>query len=217
MLTGRQDDAFLGWLQALPDELVRTRPVLSVYYALALIAVDPEAAEDRVRDAERLLDMTAQPEARPEGAAVEMVVDDEEGFRSLPGTIAVVRAYRAGALGDAPGIVHHARRALLLIPEGDDLWRGAAGGLLGLAHWTSGDLEAAYRAFADAWASLRMTGDSFQEVSGALMLADIRTAQGRLGEATRLYEQALQADGRSGRAHAAASGGSVRRVGRAAL
>lgn len=199
MLTGRQDDAFLGWLQALPDELVRTRPVLSVYYALALIAVDPEAAEDRVRDAERMLDMTAQPEARPEGAAVEPVVDDEEGFRSLPGTIAIVRAYRAGALGDAPGIVDHARRALQLLPEGDDLWRGAAGGLLGLAHWTSGDLEAAYRAFADAWASLRMTGDSFQEVSGALMLADIRTAQGRLGEAARLYEQALQrTDGQGG-------------------
>lgn len=59
MLTGRQDAAFLGWLQALPDELVRTRPVLSVYYALVLIAADPEAAEDRVRDAERLLDRTA--------------------------------------------------------------------------------------------------------------------------------------------------------------
>jgi LuxR family maltose regulon positive regulatory protein len=199
MLTGRQDAALLGWLQALPDELFRTRPVLSVYYALALIAVDPEAAEDRVRDAERLLDMTAQAGARPKGAAVEMVVDDEEGFRSLPGTIAIVRAYRAGALGDAPRIVHHARRALQLLPEGDDLWRGAAGGLLGLAHWTSGDLEAAYRAFAGAWASLRMTGDSFQEVSGALMLADIRTAQGRLGEAARLYEQALQrTDGQGG-------------------
>nr|MBA3852087.1 tetratricopeptide repeat protein [Chloroflexota bacterium] len=198
MLTGRQDAALLGWLQALPDELVRTRPVLSTYYALALIAADPEAAEDRVRDAERLLDMTAQAGARPKGAAVEMVVDDEEGFRSLPGTIAIVRAYRAGALGDAPGIVHHARRALQLLPEGDDLWRGAAGGLLGLAHWTSGDLEAAYRAFADAWASLRMTGDSIQEVSGAFMLADIRTAQGRLGEAARLYEQALQRTGGQG-------------------
>ncbi len=198
MLTGRQDDALLGWLQVLPDELVRTRPVLSVYFALALIGVDPEAAEDRVQDAERLLDMTAQPGARTEGAAVEMVVDDEEGFRSLPGTIAIVRAYRAGALGDAPGIVDHARRALQLLPRGDDLWRGAAGGLLGLAYWTTGDLEAAYRAFADAWGRLRMTGDSIQEVTGAFVLADIRTAQGRLREAARLFEQALQRTGGQG-------------------
>jgi LuxR family transcriptional regulator, maltose regulon positive regulatory protein len=192
MLTGRQDDAFLAWLQALPNELVRTRPVLSVYYALALVADDPEAAEDHLRDAERLLDMTAQTSERREGAAVEMVVHNDEGFRSLPGTIAIVRAYRAGALGDVPGIAHHARRAWELLPETDDLWRGAAGGLLGLAHWTSGDLEAAYQAFSDAWASLRRTGDLTQEISGAFVLADIRTAQGRLGEAARLYEQALQ-------------------------
>ncbi|MGB3828802.1 MAG: LuxR C-terminal-related transcriptional regulator [Ornithinimicrobium sp.] len=197
MLSGQQDAALLDWLRALPDELVRTRPVLSVHYALALIAADPEAAEDRVRDAERLLDMTAQAGARPEGAAVEMAVDDEEGFRSLPGTIAIVRAYRAGALGDVPGIVHHAQRALQLLPEDDDLWRGAAGGLLGLAHWTSGDLEAAYRALADAWAS--PTGYSIQEVSSAFVLADIRIAQGRLGEAARLYERALQRAAVTGR------------------
>jgi len=201
MLTSRQDDAFLAWLKALPDELIRTRPVLSVYYALAMVAVDPEAAEDRARDAERLLDMSAQVRERPAGASVEMAVHDDEGFRSLPGTIAIVRAYRAGAFGDLPGIVHHARRAWELLPEGDHLWRGAAGGLLGLAHWTSGDLEAAYRAFSDAWASLRMTGDVTQEVSGAFVLADIRTAQGRLGEAARLYEQAVQ--------RAAGQGGSM--------
>ena len=192
MLTGRQDDAFLGWLKALPDELVRARPVLSVYYALALVGVDLDAAEGRLRDAERLLDMAAQATERPETASGEMVVHDEEGFRSLPGTIAIVRAYRAGALGDVPGIVRHARLALELLPAGDHLWRGAAGGLLGLAHWTSGGLEAAYRAFRDAWASLRMTGDLTQEVSGAFVLADIRAAQGRLREAARLYEQALQ-------------------------
>lgn len=80
MLTGRQDDAFLGWLKALPDELVRTRPVLCVYDALALVSFDPEAAEGRLRDAERLVDMAAQVSERPAGAAVEMVVHDDEGF-----------------------------------------------------------------------------------------------------------------------------------------
>jgi LuxR family transcriptional regulator, maltose regulon positive regulatory protein len=196
ILTGREDEPFMSWLKALPLELIRTRPVLSVYYALALVSVDAEAAEARLRDAERWLDSMER--ERPEATSLEMVVVDEDGFRSLSGTIAIVRAYRAGARGDASGIVHYARRAWDLLPEGDHLWRGAAAGLLGLAHWTSGDLEAAYRAFADAWAVLRLTGDATQEVSGAFVLADIRRAQGRLREAARLYEQAFELVARRG-------------------
>ncbi len=192
MLTARQDETLLGWLQALPDEEVRTRPVLSVYSALAVVSVDPQAAEERLRDAERLLDATAPVDGPPDTAAVEPVVDDDAGLRSAPGMIAIVRAYGAGAAGDLPGVVDHARRAWELLPEDDHLWRGGAGGLLGLAYWTSGDLEAAYRAFSDAWASLRRTGDPIQQISGAFVLADIRTAQGRLREAARLCEQALQ-------------------------
>ena len=34
MLANRQEERFLGWLKALPDELLKVRPVLSVYYAL---------------------------------------------------------------------------------------------------------------------------------------------------------------------------------------
>ncbi|MCC6628231.1 MAG: helix-turn-helix transcriptional regulator [Chloroflexi bacterium] len=188
MLTTRHGQ-FLGWVKALPDEVIRARPVLGVYYAVALLPDDLEAAEARLRDAEGLLDRAS---ARPEAAAVEMVVVDDEGFRSLPGTTAIVRAYLAGALGDVPGVVHYARRALNLLPEGEYLWRGAAGVLLGLAHWTSGDLEEAYRAFAEGVASLRMTGDIIHEITGAFVLANIRMAQGRLREAVRLYEQALK-------------------------
>ena len=50
----------LGWLKALPDELVRFRPVLSVDYAYALFGGgELEAVEARLRDAERWLDTTA--------------------------------------------------------------------------------------------------------------------------------------------------------------
>ncbi|MGH3088221.1 MAG: helix-turn-helix transcriptional regulator, partial [Rubrobacteraceae bacterium] len=127
MLTNRRGDTLLGWLRALPDEPVRARPVLSAYYALALLSHDLEAAEARLRDAERLLDSAA-------------LVVDEEGFRSLPGVISIVRAYLAGALGDVPGVMRHARRALKLLPEDAHLWRGGAAVLLGLAYWNSGDL-----------------------------------------------------------------------------
>ena len=50
----------LGWLKALPDELVHFRPVLCVDYAYALFGGgELEAVEPRLRDAERWLDTTA--------------------------------------------------------------------------------------------------------------------------------------------------------------
>lgn len=197
MLTTRHD-AFLDWVKALPDEVIRARPVLGVYYALTLLPDDLEAAEARLRDAESVLDRAS---ARPGAAAVEMVVDDA-GFRSLPGIVAIVRAYLTGARGDVPETVRNARRALGLLPEGDALWRGGAGVLLGLAHWTSGDLEEAYQASAEGQASLRMTGDITYEITGAYVLANIRMAQGRLREAARIYERALDlATGLGGSVH----------------
>jgi LuxR family maltose regulon positive regulatory protein len=192
MLMSSQAETFLGWLKALPDELVRTRPVLSAYYAVALLSHDLEASEDRLRDAERSLDDTARISERPEAPSAPMVVVDEEEFRCLPGITAITRAYHAGALGDVSGSVTYARRALDLLPEDDHLWRGAAAALLGLASWTSGELETAYRSFVNSMASLQMTGDITQLITIAFILADIRTAQGRLRETERVYEQALQ-------------------------
>ena len=90
----------LGWLKALPDELVRVRPVLCVDYAYALFAGgEPEAVEARLRDAERWLDTTADTHERPEAPAAGMVVVNEEEFRRLPGMIALLRA----AAGPGPG------------------------------------------------------------------------------------------------------------------
>src|SRR3954452_7534453 len=192
LLTTRQDETLRGWLKALPDELVRARPVLSAYYAVALLAHDLEASEDRLRDAERSLDGTARIRERPEAPSAPMVVVDEEEFRCLPGITAITRAYHAGALGDVSGCVTYARRALDLLPEDDHLWRGAAAALLGLASWTSGELETAYRSFVNSMASLQMTGDITQLITVAFDLADIRTAQGRLREAERIYEQSLK-------------------------
>ncbi|MCH8339020.1 MAG: tetratricopeptide repeat protein, partial [Chloroflexi bacterium] len=191
MRRSRLDGTLLGLLQALPDELVRTRPVLSVDYAISLIASGQLAAvEPRLQDAERWLDATVDTSGRV--PAAEMVVVDEEGFRSLPRTIFVARAAYALALGDAPVTVKYARRALDLAPEGDHLGRGAAASLLGLASWASGDLEAAHRALADGMASLRMAGNISDATGGTFALADIRMVQGRLHEAMSTYEQALQ-------------------------
>ena len=176
-----------------PTSCSAARPVLSVAYAQVLLASgELEGVEARLRDAERWLDTTADMRERPDAPAAEMVVVDEEEFRRLPGAIAIARAGLALARGDVPATVKYARRALDLAPEDDHLTRGAAAGFLGLASWTSGDLEAAHRTYADGMASLQKAGNISDAIGGAIALADIRIAQGRLREAMRTYERALQ-------------------------
>jgi LuxR family maltose regulon positive regulatory protein len=193
MQRSRQDATLLGWLKALPDELIRFRPVLSVGYAYGLLSSgELEAVEARLRDAERWLDTTADTGESALASPAEMVVANEEEFRRLPVFIAVYRAAHAQALGDVPNTIKYARRVLDLVPEEDDLGHGAATAFLGLASWTNGDLETAHRAFADGIARVRKAGNLSDAISGTVALADIRIAQGRLHEAMRLYERSLQ-------------------------
>ncbi len=183
----------LGWLKALPDEMVRFRPVLCVDYAYALFAGgELEAVEARLRDAERWLDTTANTREQPEAPATGMVVVDEEEFRRLPGMIALLRAAQALARGDMPETAKNARRVLDLAPEDAHLMLGGAASSLGLVAWTSGDLDTACRMTVDGMANVRLAGYISSAIGGSIVLADIQIAQGRLHEAMITYERALQ-------------------------
>jgi LuxR family maltose regulon positive regulatory protein len=193
--TGQNDQAstLRRWIEALPDELIRARPVLSVAYAATLLVGGKvEGVEERLRDAERWLDATADGRARAKDPSTAMVVVDEEEFRRLPCSIALYRAAQALAVGDVAGTMTHARRALDLVGEDDHPRRGAAAGLLGLVSWTTGDLEAAHRSYAESMASMEKAGHLTTVIGCAIVQADIRIAQGRLHDALRIYERGLQ-------------------------
>ena len=188
-------------------------PSSALTYARALLdSGELEGVEDRLRDAERWLDTTADRRARPGSrqSAEQMIVVDEEEFRRLPGAIALHRAGLALALGDVPDTVKYARQVLDLAPEDDHLRRGAAAALLGLASWTSGDLEAAHRTYAEGMAHLQKAGNISDAIGGAITLADIRIAQGRLREAMRTYERGLQLATEQGTPATAGNGRHVR-------
>ena len=189
----RQEATVHGWLKALPDEVVRVRPMLSFAAAGALLTGgEPEEVEARLRDAERWLEEAA---ATGEGSLAppgEMVVADEGEYRRLPGAIELYRSALARVRGDLPGTVRHARRTLDLALTEDHGVRAGAAGFLGLAFWTNGDLEAAHPAWAQCAAGLRRSGQIADIFGCAIAMADIRLVQGRLGEAMRTYEQALQ-------------------------
>ena len=179
LLQARELTTLRRWLEALPDSLLRTRPMLSVTYAGGLMANGEMAdVEDYLRDAERWLETTER--AR---------VPDDDAFRHLPATIGIYRAAQAQSVGDLAAAATHARHVLDLAGDGDHFERGAASGFLALGAWTNGELEAAFGHWSEAMSSLRQAGHLVDAVGCIRPLAEIRLAQGRLAEAMRLYEQ----------------------------
>jgi LuxR family maltose regulon positive regulatory protein len=185
MNINRQFSTLLGWLKALPDELVRVRPVLCFAYAFSSMSCgENENVEPRLQDTERWLAM----ESTPAG----MIVADKEEFRRLPGLIALTRGGQALGRGDMPDTVKYAQRVLDLKPDGDYLMLGGAASQLGIVAWTNGDLDTARRMTADGIENLQLGGFISPAIGGVIILADIQITQGCLHEAMTTYERGLQ-------------------------
>jgi LuxR family transcriptional regulator, maltose regulon positive regulatory protein len=186
----RQEATIRGWLEAIPDDVVRVRPVLAVGYIGALMSGGEfEGVEERLRDAERWLEPTGAGTWTPPAGTV--VVDEAE-FRRLPGVMAMYRAALALVHGDAPATIGHAQQAIDRAAEEDHLTRAGASALSGLALWGGGDLEAAHRAYSVCVEGLQRAGYIADVLGCSITLADIRSTQGRLTEALRTYERALR-------------------------
>ena len=182
----RQESTLLGWLKALPDELFQNHPVLNVNYVGTLMQNGQfDGVESRLRDIEQWL-------ATPEDIRIHPVYVSEEEYQRLPAAVAMYHAAIALAQGDVVNAMKHARKVLELAREDNDFPRGAASSLLGLASWTSGDLETAFQMFAEGMAHLQKVGFISDVVGGSVTLADIRITQGRLHEAMSIYELGLQ-------------------------
>lgn len=192
-LRDHQLPRLIEWVKPLPDAIIRAMPVLSTYFGMALQGVGRlEESASCLSDAEWWLDDAPNLRDKQPAPAAEMVVVDQEAFRSLPSRIALARGYLASAAGDVAGIVKHARRGLELLPVDEDHWRGAATALLGQAHWRSGDLSAARAIHAEGGARFERAGDIVLALSSASHNADLLKACGRLVEAGKKYERSLQ-------------------------
>jgi LuxR family maltose regulon positive regulatory protein len=177
---------WLDRVKALPDAVIRARPVLSMGYAWALLnSGELEAAEPRLREVESWLQSNSK-------ASDGVAVRDEDRLRSLAAEVAAARVYFTQSLGGVPGTLEHAQRALDLAPPGDEAARATGTALIALALWGRGDLDAAHRTFSDALAMMRACGHDLDAIRGTFVLGDIRAAQGRLREAARIYEKGLE-------------------------
>ena len=171
MLARGEVSLLAGWVEELPEELVRSEPRLCIPYAWALlISGRLEDAEARARDAERA--------AGTEGV--------------LAGEATALWANLVRARGDVPGSIELSREALELLPEDNFALRGVISLNLGGAYWMTGDLEAAKEAFAEASVACQRAGNTYVALVATRVLAEIEKMEGHLRRPAGLYREALR-------------------------
>lgn len=179
----RQDATQSEWLEALPRGVIVNRPMLLHGLVGAhLVTGDMQGVEALLEEIDGLLE---------DPPAAGLVVHDHEEFRRLPARNAMHRAGLSLLRGDIDATIHHGTRAGSLTEPDDHMGKGAAAALVGLARWTTGDLESAHRQYEAAKASFE-EAEMWADILGvSLGLADMNFALGRLGAVERTLTTAL--------------------------
>ena len=166
----------LGWLKALPNEVVFKRPELSQNCGWALTLTGQlDAAEGFLQHAEA----------------------SASGNDTLLGTILVAQAYHLRARGDNAGAIERGQRALDLLPESDPLSRSLVALTLGLAHWSSGNLQQAETALLEVDRAAQQSRNHYARMTALSYLGVIQAIRGRLRRAAEMCRQAIEMGGQS--------------------
>lgn len=188
-----QNPTWVGWVRMLPDDLTQTRPVLSLGLAWDLLFSGKlQAAADRLKDVNRLLELTDTAHHSLDTSSMSTTVATDDELPCLQALLAIAWAFHAQATGDDSTTIKYAEHALICLSEEDHYIIGLADSLLGLACWKNGDLDAAVRYMTGAVVYLRRANHFLFAISSTYVLAGIRIAQGRLFDAISIYEEALQ-------------------------
>jgi LuxR family maltose regulon positive regulatory protein len=162
---------FLHWMDGLPKDLVRARPFLGVLEAMALL-------------------MSGQP---LEVSESHLQYAQGTGLKgTVPAAVIVFRALRAAYQGRTRQSAELSRQALDLLPKQSLFLRSLVVGILGLAQMYGGDFVAATQALEETARIGQKGGNAMNTVLALCHLAEISLVQGRLQEAKRRYEQAIE-------------------------
>jgi LuxR family maltose regulon positive regulatory protein len=182
------------WVQALPTELVRSRPRLLLAQAVwALLVGRIHEAEHLLGDAEAALAAAGDEPYEPSvGRAASLVAN-------LPAAIAIARADLARRRGDADRVDAFVQQALPYLTEKDRALRWAVDRYLAVAAWQRGEPAEAERLLVHLVGERWAPGEGFLAVRPRYDLGQVQRAQGRLGAALGTYQQVLAAAGGVGR------------------
>lgn len=182
MRKDRKEAQFRNWLKAIPDEVMRARPLLLLAHVGVLVSLGEfDGVQERLDAVESLLSR----------------------LQSRDGYLVHVELYRtalAQARGDLTAAEHHASRVLEIAPPDEPLGRAGAAGFLGIVSWSKGDLDSAARYWRESRDGLHAQGHVADVQGTTIALSDILNTQGRLSDAIRASEEALRVGTDGGRA-----------------
>ena len=183
-IAGSQMQTLSNWLQALPETLVLTRPVLGLLYAITLIYTNHwEAASACLQTIEQ-------------GIGPEVDTQEEQ---ALLGQVIACRSLLAYLLGDLEQYVALSHQALALLPETDtasptSVLRMKA--LFGSAHayLVSGDVTSASEHRLTRTIAFAHTSSDYRQLipKGLTLLAQLQVLRGQLHQAAATYEEVVQ-------------------------
>jgi LuxR family maltose regulon positive regulatory protein len=163
------------WLDAMPEETVRSRPRLCLTRGWIYFMGSK-------------LDLKRSEQWAQRALQVAQVKGSQDA--SLTGEVAALRAMIAATRGELALSLELSRQALFELPP-DSSWRGAVAFSLGTAHYLSGDLAAASRVFEQAIDLSQVGKEKFIQTASASFLAEILLFQGQLSRAMNMFEQVL--------------------------
>jgi LuxR family maltose regulon positive regulatory protein len=165
-----------GWLDALPNEVVLSRPWLCLARAwIYVYSGQLHMVEGLLLDAEKGL----------------ASVQDKEEMSHIEGHMAAIRAYHAELRGDFESAIDFANKAQRSLPKKDLRARCFTLMKLSASLRLTGKIEEAAEAFKEAILASQELGDSHIAIHVRCDLAGLYFMQGRLREVDRICHEAL--------------------------
>jgi LuxR family transcriptional regulator, maltose regulon positive regulatory protein len=188
MLTSGRWSTLLAWLEAMPDTFIRTRPVLCLFSAWALLLTGQwEAVEPYLQAIEQLLSAGREsPEPERE------VASEPTALTGWRGQAATIRAQMASFQGDTARAIEQSQQALDWLPADNLPMRGIVAVNLGFAYMSLDNWPEAERLLGEGRVACEATGNHSMALAAANGLASIDEAHGRLQRAATGFGDALR-------------------------
>jgi len=181
----------LNWSNRLPEEVVRTRPRLCLYYARALFfGGQVNAAEDYLRAAAQALDTRQKTDA---------------STQELFGVLYTNQATFAAMRGESQAALELAQKALALVPEEDYSAQARVYHAIGMAEYFSGRIQPAETAYSQSVDLARLAANRNLAFDVTACLALTLLMAGHPRQAAQVCEDALAGDEASRLAPAASA------------
>ena len=180
------------WTAKLPEEVLQTRPRLSLARAWAMLMRDPLAFRDTIQSQIELI--AAGFGIQPENL-LKSLAESEPGSerRAGLGEFAMLQAFVQRDIADVDETIQLFKAAFENLPEDENLLRGFTLAGLASTYARAGALESAEAAFAQAASISLAAGSIFGYVANTDWQATMQAERGQLKRAETTYRQAIQA------------------------